>query len=106
MTREVVEQLAQRAKEHIWLKERKPTDFVKGRQSEQKLFASQADSYERGLKFLQNENQEILAAGDKGQEGFDKEAYLQLKTEIKRRREAKEKLLQQGFPELKPYVHI
>ena len=35
---------------------------------------------------------------------FDKEAYRQLKAEIKKRREAKERLLQQGFPELKPYM--
>lgn len=35
---------------------------------------------------------------------FDRNAYNQLKSEIKKRREAKERLLQQGFPELKPYI--
>lgn len=37
---------------------------------------------------------------------FDKEAYQKIKAEIKRRKEAKERLLQQGFPELKPYIAI
>ncbi len=40
------------------------------------------------------------------QAGFDKQAYQVLKNEIKKRREAKEKLLQQGFPQLKPYASI
>jgi hypothetical protein len=30
--------------------------------------------------------------------GFDKQSYQMLKAEIKKHREAKEKLLQQGFP--------
>ena len=43
---------------------------------------------------------------DTEKEGFDKEAYQKIKAEIKQRREAKERLLQQGFPELKPYISI
>lgn len=37
---------------------------------------------------------------------FDKEAYQKIKAEIKKRKEAKERLLQQGFPELRPYISI
>lgn len=45
-------------------------------------------------------------ASKEQEQGFDKAAYAELKAEIKRRREAKERLLQQGFPELKPYISI
>ncbi len=95
-----------RIKEHLFLKERKSTDFVKGRRSEQSLYAAQVDAFTRGTQILEKDNHDLLSKGDKEEKGFDKEAYLQLKAEIKRRKEAKERLLQQGFPELKPYVHI
>ena len=39
-------------------------------------------------------------------EGIDKEEFLQIKREIKMRKEAKQRLLEQGFPELKPYMTI
>jgi len=35
-----------------------------------------------------------LNAGDAEEKGFDKEAYLKIKAEIKSRRDAKERLLQ------------
>ena len=95
MARELTEQLTARVKHHLYKKERKATDFITQRRSETSVFESQVASHDRAIGAL-----------EKAEEGFDKEAYLELKAEIKRRREAKERLLQQGFPELKPYVSI
>lgn len=88
-----------RAKEHLFFKERKQTDFAKPRRSEQALFNRQATHYENSANNLQAEVDQM----DQDQK-FDRNAYNQLKSEIKKRREAKERLLQQGFPELKPYI--
>ena len=49
-------------------------------------------------KHLEKEDQDSL--------NFDEEAYKQLKEKIRERRDAKERLLQQGFPDLKPYANI
>ena len=37
---------------------------------------------------------------------FDKEAYDKMKTELKMRKEAKERLLSQGLPEFKAYLRF
>ena len=41
MTHELAEQMALRVKEHLYLKERKATDFVKPRRSELSIFGNQ-----------------------------------------------------------------
>lgn len=41
ITYELAEQMSLRMKEHLYLKERKESDFVKPRRSEQSLFAAQ-----------------------------------------------------------------
>ncbi len=109
MTAELTEQIAMRIKEHMYFTERKPTDFVKGRRNEIDVFGKQIASHDKVATMLEKDNLDLLKAGDRGQDessGFDKEAYLQIKSEIKRRREAKARLLEQGFPELRSYVTI
>ena len=101
MTHELAHQLSLRVREHLYLKERKASDLAKPRRSEIGTFASQVSSNDILAKGLEKYAQE-----KEREEGFDKEAYQQLKNEIKQRREAKERLLQQGFPELKPYISI
>ena len=101
MTYELSEQLAARVKTHLYLKERKESDFAKPRRSEASLFENQVQNQSNAINILEKE-----AADSQKEQGFDKEAYQELKAEIKRRREAKERLLQQGFPELKSYITI
>jgi hypothetical protein len=40
MTQELAEQMALRVKEHLYMKERKPTDFAKPRRSELSIFSA------------------------------------------------------------------
>lgn len=54
----------------------------------------------------QNYNEIFGDKNEKKEGEFDKETFHQIKQEIRRRREAKERLLQQGFPDLKPYATI
>ena len=49
-------------------------------------------------KHLEREDQDSVQ--------FDEEAYKELKERIRERRAAKERLLHQGFPDLKPYANI
>ena len=104
MTSELTEQLSLRIREHIFLKERKESDFVRGRRSELSIFEDQVQSNENRAKTFEVQAAEMEAARQKEEGAFDKEAYQELKAEIKKRREAKERLLKQGFPELKSYV--
>ena len=72
MTYELTEQLALRVKEHLFLKERKASDFVRPRRSEISIFNNQVQSHENRAKTLE----EQVAQIDNGKEpGFDKEAY-------------------------------
>lgn len=106
MTTELTEQLTMRIREHIFLKERKLTDFARARRSEQSIFERQVSSHENRARTLEEQAAQIVQGKKEQEEGFDKEAYQAIKAEIKKRREAKERLLQQGFPELKSYVNI
>lgn len=106
MTAELTEQLSMRIREHIFLKERKYTDFARARRSEQSIFERQVGSKENRVRNLEEQAAQIVQGKKDQEEGFDKEAYQAIKAEIKKRREAKERLLQQGFPELKSYVTI
>lgn len=106
MTTELTEQLTMRIREHIFLKERKLTDFARARRSEQSIFERQVSSHENRARSLEEQAAQIVQGKKEQEEGFDKEAYQAIKAEIKKRREAKERLLQQGFPELKSYVNI
>lgn len=106
MTYELAEQLSLRVKEHLFLKERKETDFVRQRRSELNIFESQQQSNENRAQTLESMAAQIESDRQKDESKFDKEAYQQIKTEIKKRRDAKERLLKQGFPELKSYVTI
>lgn len=107
MAQELSEQLALRVKEHMFLKERKNSDFVRRRRSEANIFESQVQSQENAARTLEDKLVQMEDQKKQNEEaGFDKQAYHMLKAEIKKRREAKERLLQQGFPQLKPYASI
>ncbi len=106
MTAELSEQLSMRIREHLFLKERKHTDFARARRSEQGIFERQVGNQEIRARNLEQQAAQIVQGKKEQEEGFDKEAYQAIKAEIKKRREAKERLLQQGFPELKSYVTI
>jgi hypothetical protein len=51
-------------------------------------------SHENRARTLEEKAAQIVQGKKEEQEGFDKEAYQAIKAEIKKRREAKERLLQ------------
>jgi len=59
MTIELAEQMSSRIKEHLFLKERKNTDFVKPRRSELSIFGSQVQNQENTLKIMDKQVAEI-----------------------------------------------
>ena len=62
MTYELTEQLSLRIKEHLFLKERKESDFVRARRSELSLFDNQLSSHENAARSLEDRVSEIEAA--------------------------------------------
>ena len=62
MTYELAEQLSLRVKQHLYLKERKESDFVRGRRSELSIFEDQVRSNENRAKTLEVQAAEIEAA--------------------------------------------
>ena len=108
MAREIMEQVALRVKEHLYYKERKESDFVKGKRSELNIFSAAAKSHENALQILESKYETMKAEQEKEYKGqtFDKEAYEEIKKQIRQRKEAKERMLQQGHPEFKPYIQV
>ena len=53
-----------------------------------------------------NKIEEQLDAVDQKAKDFDREAYDQMKNNLRMRKEAKERLLNQGLPEFKAYLRF
>ena len=108
MATEIMRQVNLKVRDHLYFKERKETDFVKGRRSELNLFSAAASSHDNSIKILEYKKNSLKAQmenKDKG-EHFDKEAYDKVKQEIKMRKEAKKRLLEQGYPDYKGYIRV
>ena len=88
------------------------SDFIKFGRSETSVFRDQVTTLQDSMDIIEKDNEWLLNAGasvEKGEEVdgyFDQKAFKALKAEIKRKREAKERVIQQGFPELKPYLRL
>ena len=70
--------------------------------SESKVYGSQVASNENAG----NKIEEQLDAVDQKAKDFDREAYDQMKNNLRMRKEAKERLLNQGLPEFKAYLRF
>ena len=100
----------------LYYEERKKSDFLKPSKSENVMFRSQVANIDETVRILEKDNEWLMNAGkmvDGGQElpqndqqNFNKEQYLKLKQEIKERKAAKQRILAQGFPELKSYSRL
>jgi hypothetical protein len=110
---------------HKYMKKMSQSDFVKNQLPEEMVMESLKNSYEQSVINDQN----IMSNSDMqsdylsklkkkdtniydevkqniGGEILTKEEYAQLRSQIKQRKEAKAKLIQQGFPSLKNYVYL
>lgn len=78
-------------------------DLVSPVRSETTMFRNQVENLEDSLKIIYRENKDLAKAGEEEDPNLDIARYREFKAEIKRRRETKERILEQGFPELKAY---
>lgn len=85
-----------RVKKHMFLTKRTELDYIKPRVNEVGLVEKQVVSHERAIETLEAEKEEK----------FDKEAFLKIKEEIQSRKQAKQRLLNQGLPEFKAYLRF
>ena len=69
MAQELNQQMTTKIKEHLFLKERKPSDFVRPKRSEVLLFGQQVQGQETRIRDLEGKLEE------KEEEKMDKEAY-------------------------------
>ena len=108
-------QLKLRINDKLLFEKKDQQDFVKFSGSETSVYRDQVGSYAETVRILERDNEWLLDAGDNFEKqakkqdqetNFDKEKYSALKKEIKMKREAKERLLQQGFPEFKSYLRL
>lgn len=110
---------------HKYMKKMGQNDFVKNQLPEEMVMESLKNSYEQSVindqKIMSNSDMQSdylskLKKKDTniydevkqniGGEILTKEEYAQLRAQIKQRKEAKAKLIQQGFPSLKNYVYL
>jgi hypothetical protein len=108
-----------------YMKKMSQNDFVKNQLPEEMVMESLKNSYEQSvindqkimsdsdmhsdyLSKLKRKNNNIYdeVKQNIGGEILTKEEYAQLRAQIKQRKEAKAKLIQQGFPSLKNYVYL
>lgn len=110
---------------HKYMKKMSQSDFVKNQLPEEMVMENLKKSYEQGVindqniltrsdmhsdylsKLKQkNSNSYEEAKANIGSEILTKEEYAKLRAQIKERKEAKAKLIKQGFPSLKNYVYL
>jgi hypothetical protein len=61
MSMEIQEQLSLKVKEHMHMKERKPSDYVKPRKSETELFEDLMRSKDNNMKKLEEDKKNFIA---------------------------------------------
>lgn len=109
--REIQEQIALRVREKQNFSKLSEEDLVRPARSENLMYRDQVQTLSDTIRILEKDNEWLLkqsgqqTGGD--QDGsFDQEKFNQVKKEIRLRKEAKERVLNQGFPEFKPYVRM
>ena len=100
----------------LLFEKRKKSDFLKPSRSENVMFRSQVANIDETVAILEKDNEWLLNAGQAveggasppadDEEQFSKKEYLALKEEIKQRKATKQRILAQGFPELKAYTRL
>lgn len=84
--------------------------MVRPARSENLMYRNQVQTLSDTVSILEKDNEWLLKQSGQHTEGdddsFDQEKFNKVKREIKLRKEAKERVLNQGFPEFKPYVRL
>lgn len=109
--REIQEQIALRVREKQQFSKLSEEDLVRPAQSENLMYRNQVQTLSDTISILEKDNEWLLkqsgqqTGGDKD-DSFDQEKFNKVKKEIRQRKEAKERILNQGFPEFKPYMRM
>jgi len=107
---EVQEQIALKIRDKQQFGKLTEQDLVKPARSENLMYRDQVQTLGDTIDILEKDNEWLLkhSGQDKpsASAGFDQEKFNQIKKEIKLRKEAKQRILHQGFPEFKPYIRM
>lgn len=84
------------------------SDFVKPSRSENLLYRQQVETLDETINIIERDNEWLLNADEQTRKGhdFDKEEFKRIRDQIKQKKEAKQRIIEQGFPELQPYARI
>ena len=74
------------------------------------MYRDQVQSLSDTISILEKDNEWLLKQSGQqtgeDDDAFDQEKFNKIKKEIRLRKEAKERVLNQGFPEFKPYARM
>lgn len=107
LDRELSQQLKMKMQRKLHGEKRQMKDFVKPARSENLLYRQQVHTLEDTVHVIERDNEWLLKAGDADQladeQSFNVKEYQRVKQEIKLRKQAKERIVAQGFPEFQAY---
>jgi len=66
------------------------------------MFEEQLKTIDGSVESIEKAIREVESFDQEGEEGLNKERYQRLKEDISRIREAKQRILSRGYPELRP----
>ena len=89
MREEIHRQLTSRINKHTRLTKREHSDYVRPRVDEVHALHNQVTAHDSSIGELERQTAEV----DQKAENFDMDAFTKMKEEIRRRKEAKERLL-------------
>lgn len=106
--------MALRAREKLFFTERTEQDFVKPARSENLMYRDQVNSLKDTIHILEKDTEWLLNQQNASKpthqpmndNSFNQEKFDELKKQIRLKKEAKERVLAQGFPEFKPYLRM
>lgn len=104
--REISEQLELRMRDKLHFSKLEKSDFVRASRSESALFTSQVGALEASTQIMERESDWLLQNAGEGKQfaendDFNRDKFNAMKAEIRRRKEAKQRILQQGFADTK-----
>lgn len=110
-SREIHDQLRLRVRDRRDYTELQKSDLVRPARDEAALYADQVGTLQHTIDVLEKESEWLLKAKGDGEtidadEEFSLRKFSEMKATIKQRKEAKERLLQQGYADFKAYSRM
>jgi hypothetical protein len=102
---DVSRQIHRRVNKFLYYTKKDKSHYALPKANEKAAYAEQVALNDMHVSSLQNRSDK-MERQDQNNADFDKEAYYQLKEQLRQRKDAKERLLSQGLPEFKAYLRF